>query len=1021
MHRTLFRALAMAAAVAGIIGLLVSRGQQATQPSASGGGKQMRLRILLGVGDAEPTAWDGSVRITGGRITAAESWRPYPDDRVDGPSWKLSSHRLPPQGPARIAAGRPGPMVDTGLLLGTELIHGSAKFEVTTAQGRFEFTGDQLAFGDARSYLGGRASVERIPWTTQLTTSAEEQDFPAVAQSGDTLYVAYVEFTHGDRSQKWPNQLSEKPKSFDALARPAGGDQVLLLEYSKSKRTSGQPQPVSAVRQDVARTAVAIDGEGRVWVVWSANNRGNFDLYARYRGRSGTWSSEMRLTQDPGPDLNPVAATDSSGAVWVAWQGWRKDNFDVLVARQRGDEFGRKERVSTSPASDWDPQIAAGVDGEVAVVWDTYDKGDYDVYLRRLKFAGKIAMEAPLPVAASQRFEARASVSYGMGGRLFVAYEESFPGWGKDFGAYETTGSGLYQGNTVRVTVLQGNEYFATADRLDEVLRATAAAPPSLTPRAAAKKAARTAQPAAIASTGQPNPELAKNRPPNGVPYPPGGQLSSYPRLAADAQGVVFLAYRAAAATRAPLGWVWFENVAYFDGREWTGPIFLPGSDNLLDNRPALAASGRGDLVVVGSTDHRFSTAQVSAGQLAGRQEQVNNDLVLAELPTGAVARQAELQALAAEKPEPPADDVRAEQEQVAMLRSYRTMHTTEKYQLLRGEFHRHTEISGDGSRDGALIDAWRYMVDAAYMDWIGCCDHDNGGGREYTWWLTQKLTDAFYVPGRFVPMFSYERSVRYPEGHRNVILAQRGVRPLPRLPKMPDESAPSPAPDTQMLYEYLRKFDGIVAMHTSGTDMGTDWRDNDPKVEPVVEIYQGDRQNYEIPDGPRTNTAGDSIGGWRPLGFVSLALAKGHRLGFQASSDHISTHMSYCNLWVTEPTRAGVLEAFKKRRIYGATDNILAEVTAHGHFMGEEFAVKGPPTIRVKLVGTAGFHRVHIIKDGKYAYTGDPSGYANPRVLDFAWVDNEAKPGTTSYYYVRGEQVDGEIVWVSPMWITIQ
>jgi len=27
--------------------------------------------------------------------------------------------------------------------------------------------------------------------------------------------------------------------------------------------------------------------------------------------------------------------------------------------------------------------------------------------------------------------------------------------------------------------------------------------------------------------------------------------------------------------------------------------------------------------------------------------------------------------------------------------------------------------------------------------------------------------------------------------------------------------------------------------------------------------------------------------------------------------------------------------------------------------------------------------------------------------------------PGATSYYYVRGEQEDGELVWISPMWIT--
>jgi len=29
--------------------------------------------------------------------------------------------------------------------------------------------------------------------------------------------------------------------------------------------------------------------------------------------------------------------------------------------------------------------------------------------------------------------------------------------------------------------------------------------------------------------------------------------------------------------------------------------------------------------------------------------------------------------------------------------------------------------------------------------------------------------------------MFSYERSVAYPEGHRNAVFAQRGIRSLPR------------------------------------------------------------------------------------------------------------------------------------------------------------------------------------------------------------------------------------------------
>jgi hypothetical protein len=334
----------------------------------------------------------------------------------------------------------------------------------------------------------------------------------------------------------------------------------------------------------------------------------------------------------------------------------------------------------------------------------------------------------------------------------------------------------------------------------------------------------------------------------------------------------------------------------------------------------------------------------------------------------------------------------------------------------VRGEFHRHSEISYDGALDGTLLDQWRYIIDAAALDWVGCCDHDNGGAREYTWWTTQKLTDMFYTPGRFAPMFSYERSVAYPEGHRNVVFAQRGIRPLPRLPITTADYA-GHAPDTQMFYAYLKQFGGVVASHTSGTDMGTDWRDNDPDSEPVVEIYQGMRQNYEMPDAPRSNSAQDSIGGWRPKGFINLAFEKGYRFGFEASSDHVSTHMSYSVVLAAGDTREAILDGLRKRHVYAATDNILADVRSGSHLMGDAFSSSEPPELRVKLSGTAPFARVHIVKDNKYVYTTEPG----TTDVEFRWRDNDPQPGKTSYYYVRGEQQDGELVWASPFWITYE
>ncbi|HYL76591.1 MAG TPA: hypothetical protein VEU96_20420, partial [Bryobacteraceae bacterium] len=464
------------------------------------------------------------------------------------------------------------------------------------------------------------------------------------------------------------------------------------------------------------------------------------------------------------------------------------------------------------------------------------------------------------------------------------------------------------------------------------------------------------------------------------------------------------------------------EHLASYSGSTWTGPIYLHHTDNLLDNRPALVATKAGELLVLGSSDGRrqFHPLTYFPGQrtLPVQDDEMpkdpyNNDLYVNHVALGpaSAAPATKSVVVAAASGMDPRD--KAEQESVAAMRKYRLQTRNGNLQILRGEFHRHSEISMDGGTDGSILDQYRYMIDDGYMDWVGCCDHDNGAGREYTWWISQKLTDIFYSPGHFVPMFNYERSVSYPEGHRNVIFAQRGIRPLPRLPKTAETPVVN-APDTMMLYAYLKKFNGVVASHTSATNMGTDWRDNDPDSEPAVEIYQGDRQNYEMPGAPRSNNEKDSIGGWRPKGFVNLALERGYKLAFEASSDHVSTHISYSNILATAPTREALLDALKKRHVYGATDNILADYRSGEHIMGDSFSSATAPVLHVKLAGTAPFSKVFVVKDNVYVYSTEP-GTAN---VEFTWRDTSPVAGKTSYYYVRGEQSNGELVWVSPMWI---
>ena len=114
---------------------------------------------------------------------------------------------------------------------------------------------------------------------------------------------------------------------------------------------------------------------------------------------AGSWAAPERLTHAKGSDFHVVAATDSRGRVWLAWQAFRGDNYEILAVHLPSDWNPRPRPpsvVSVSPADDWAPAIVADGKGGVFVAWDTYDKGNFDVMIRDVGRAGQ-------PVAVASR------------------------------------------------------------------------------------------------------------------------------------------------------------------------------------------------------------------------------------------------------------------------------------------------------------------------------------------------------------------------------------------------------------------------------------------------------------------------------------------------------------------------------------------------------------------------------------------------------------------------------------------
>ncbi|MCL5742347.1 MAG: DUF3604 domain-containing protein [Acidobacteria bacterium] len=737
------------------------------------------------------------------------------------------------------------------------------------------------------------------------------------------------------------------------------GDHVYVRPWG------GSAERLTSQSADIFGTAIAEDAQGKLHVIWSERSGAEWHLLERLR-QGGSWTPRRQITSANSPNAFHKLAASPAGRLWLVWVGYEKGESYLYTSRWEGNRW--TDPVRTGGPSVWAPDAAVDRQGNLVLAWDSYAAGNYDIYCRRVTASGEAG---PVErITSSPRFEAHASVAIDPEDRPWVAWDESGANWGKDWSHEDQNrGTTLYADRSIRVAVRDAGKWKQAGEFSAAV------------------------------------PERIR-------------RYAEIPHLAFDGAGRPWLLFQARTSAESThddiwaTGGLWDLYLTSYDHGRWLPAAFVPRS-TARPEAPFRIAGGPDGVWMAWATDGRTFRGKSGNHELPSM---VHYDIYTAHASLKAPAGTAVLgdftfPTVRAQRVHP------NESADVARIRAYRVTLNGTRYRILRGDFHRHTEISYDGAGDGSLEDYFRYMLDGAGMDTGIIGDHNMGGDVEYSWWRTEKSYDLFNVPGRFTPLFGYERSVRYPNGHRNVVFDHRGVRTLPVRAEENRGSMNSGV----ILFPYLRQNRGICMDHSMATGQGTDYRDNDPELEPLVEIYQGYHASYEYAGAPRAESESRQLtlhGPFQPAGFWWNALAKGLRLGVHASSDHISTHCSYAMILTPSATRADIVEGMRKRHAYAATDNIVLDFQAEGeqglrHMMGDDFAFRGRPVLHGKIVGTVPVVSLQLIRNNEFVYTQRP----NARECEFTYIDQSPRPGD-NWYYVRVLQQDGNLAWSSPIWI---
>ena len=373
---------------------------------------------------------------------------------------------------------------------------------------------------------------------------------------------------------------------------------------------------------------------------------------------------------------------------------------------------------------------------------------------------------------------------------------------------------------------------------------------------------------------------------------------------------------------------------------------------------------------------------------------------------------------------------------------------TLDETPIYFGEFHWHTDFSGDGER--TLQAALTSARDELALDFAGPADHLAPDGT-YVHRLPVEQAEIcrrFDNPGRFCTIPGAELSGRY--GHANLYAADFDTF-LQIIKRFPYELLPA---WREMLNDYPLEIlsalcpEGramIVPHHTnmdSWVDTGIVHSDGRPfwcalHWPPPSPLMQQGTRLVEIVQNRGAFEAETPDPEWRGHwggfgGSAQTALMRGHRLGFVGGSDNhtgwptrLAGKVGYGGLTAIQAPRldsGSLFDALYSRRCYATSGaRIVADATLNGYPIGSELrlAPGAPRIFQIVIHGTAPLAAVQIISMG--SILADFPIEDDMPDFDVTWMDDRpGRPLRDVVYYVRARQVDGHCAWLSPFWVDL-
>ncbi len=156
---------------------------------------------------------------------------------------------------------------------------------------------------------------------------------------------------------------------------------LMLSRWDPALETVSLVDAVPASGYDRCCPVLAIDGQDRMTLAWQEKREGQWDIYVSSSSDSKVWSGAKRISDPEGNQRSPALALDSDGKVYLVWVDDQHGNDDIYLSSSTyGFNTHTNVRITSEQADQSEPDLAVGPQGRLYLSWTDRRAGHADIY-----------------------------------------------------------------------------------------------------------------------------------------------------------------------------------------------------------------------------------------------------------------------------------------------------------------------------------------------------------------------------------------------------------------------------------------------------------------------------------------------------------------------------------------------------------------------------------------------------------------------------------------------------------------